>query len=125
MRCDFCGREDPELQNKDYLDVHLWRECPMLTNCDLCNQVIPVEQLNQHKLEICTKKAEVRMDPRCGQAIHISKYNDHVEEMSCLPLQDPNVANRCPLCKEDIPPGPMGWKQHLISDGCPNNERTY
>ena len=50
------------------------------------------------------------MHPRCGQAIHISKYKEHAEEQSCLPLQDPSIANRCPLCNEDIKPGKLGWK---------------
>ena len=45
------------------------------------------------------------MHKKCGQAIPISEYKYHAKEDSCLPLQDPKIANRCPLCNEDIKPG--------------------
>jgi hypothetical protein len=33
-------------------------------------------------------------------------------------------ANRCPLCHEDVyPAGEDGWKQHILIETCPNNER--
>ena len=34
-------------------------------------------------------------------------------------------ANRCPLCHNDIRPGVDGWKEHLLQQGCPQNERTH
>ena len=43
--------------------------------------------------------------------------------MGCIPAKLLTIANRCPLCHQDIQPGENGWKKHLIKDGCPNNDR--
>jgi len=87
----------------------------MLTTCEHCNQIIKIADYNDHKLRVCEKKGEIRKCPRCHDPLHVSEYKDHTEEMSCLPIKNPKLANRCPLCKLDIPPGEMGWKQHLLS----------
>ena len=35
--CEFCEIENKDFCNPDIYDVHLWRECPMLSLCHLCN----------------------------------------------------------------------------------------
>lgn len=43
--------------------------------------------------------------------------------MSCIPGKPRELANRCPLCHEDVGPFEIGWKRHLITEGCPNSQR--
>jgi len=62
--------------------------------------------------------------PRCKQAIHVDVYEQHSNEMNCLIAKPESEANRCPLCGTDTGPGVIGWKRHLVYEGCPNNERT-
>ena len=122
--CDFCGKIDKNFLEKGKLDIHLWKDCSMLNLCQMCEQVVEISCLNSHLLEECDFKKSFRKCPRCKEAIHSNNYKQHSDEMACLPNKATNVANRCPLCHTDIMPGDMGWKSHLISEGCPNNERT-
>lgn len=122
--CDFCGKIDKNFLEKGKLDIHLWKDCSMLNLCQMCEQVVEISCLNGHLLEECDFKKSFRRCPRCKEAIHSNNYKQHTDEMACLPNKPTNVANRCPLCHTDIMPGEMGWKNHLISEGCPNNERT-
>lgn len=123
--CDFCERYDPSFSDSTKLDVHLWKECPMLIVCNLCGQVIEISSLSSHLLDECEYRSTNRKCPRCREAIHVIEFKNHTEEMTCLPCKPAELANRCPLCHEDIPPGELGWKRHLIHEGCPNNERGY
>lgn len=122
--CDFCGKIDKGFLERGKLDIHLWKDCPMLTLCTMCEQVVEIACLNSHLLEECDFKKSFRKCPRCKEAIHSNNYKQHTDEMACLPNKPTNVSNRCPLCHTDIMPGEIGWKNHLISEGCPNNERT-
>lgn len=124
ISCDFCGKADRLFADKGKLDIHLWKDCPMLAICQMCEQVVEISCLNSHLLDECDFKKSFRKCPRCKEAIHANNYKQHTEEMACLPNKPANVANRCALCHSDIMPGEIGWKNHLISEGCPNNERT-
>ena len=39
--CNFCGQYDANF-NEDAIDIHYWKECPMLTTCWECEQVIEI-----------------------------------------------------------------------------------
>merc|ERR1712232_127164 len=123
--CQFCGRHDPSFTDMK-LDVHYWRECPMLCGCPRCEQIIEVSTLNDHLLNECTKKDNHKMCPRCGEAIAARYYELHVKRNNCLECKSKDEANRCPLCHKVIPPGENGWKQHLLTGkGCPKNKRPH
>jgi len=122
--CQYCGRMDPAFENNDNLDIHLWRECPMLTFCQSCNLVIEVSELNDHYLKECEFKKEYKPCPRCKEAIHEREFDQHTEENLCNIGKPKTKANRCSLCHQDIAPGKAGWEQHLLQDGCPNNDRV-
>ena len=34
--CEFCGKFNKEFIDNNKLDIHLWKECPMLTTCEHC-----------------------------------------------------------------------------------------
>ena len=124
ITCEFCGKVDKNLKDDVKYELHLFKECPMLSVCQACNQTIQISDLNQHLLEECEHKRGFRKCPRCKEAIPTSEFKQHTDEMSCLQSSPLSVAQRCPLCHQDIPPDEMGWKRHLISEGCPNNDRT-
>merc|ERR1719454_1544241 len=52
--CQFCGRQDSSF-TPEALDVHYWRDCPMLTQCEFCQQVIEISTLRIHLCEECEK----------------------------------------------------------------------
>ena len=34
--CEFCGKQDKEFSDSNNLDIHLWKECLILTTCLKC-----------------------------------------------------------------------------------------
>mmetsp|Transcript_10008 Transcript_10008/g.21825 ORF Transcript_10008/g.21825 Transcript_10008/m.21825 type:complete len:907 (+) Transcript_10008:13-2733(+) len=97
--CQFCLRQDPSLTPEN-IDVHYWRECPMLIQCDCCAQVIEISTLFEHLTEECEKEAEAR---------------ERAAEMD---------ATSCPLCGQGLGPAEdEDWRDHLVRQGCPNNPR--
>ena len=99
----------------------------MRTYVSLSNAFPPSTLLlnSSHLQEECDKsKQQMKVCSRCKEPILLSAFKKHTEALSCLPAKAITVANRCPLCHQDIPPGASGWKKHLSVDGCPNNERS-
>ena len=122
--CQFCGLFDPSL-NSDQIDLHQYRECPMLIPCFKCKQIVEISGLNQHFLNECAQKKQFKQCPRCREAVLIKDYQAHVTDKSCNPFKASNICNRCPLCHNDITPaGKVGWEIHLLEQTCPNNPRT-
>ena len=100
----FCGRYDPNF-TEDMLDMHYWKECPMLTSCKFCGQVVEIMTLNVHMLEECEKR---------------SKFGK-----GFLADLDANM-DKCPLCQVVVAPlTETGWKEHILrGKGCDKNPRT-
>ncbi|CAG9321572.1 unnamed protein product [Blepharisma stoltei] len=122
--CQFCGKKDTIFANEDNLDIHYWKDCPMLVSCPYCSQVIEIFDLNSHLMKECDLKSVMSQCPRCKEAIHADEFEQHVEEQSCYAAKPPKIATRCPLCHEDVEPGIEGWKNHILTQGCPNNDRS-
>ncbi|KAF4692936.1 hypothetical protein FOZ60_012167 [Perkinsus olseni] len=56
--CQFCGYSDPEFANQsDLLDLHYWRDCPSLTQCYGCGQVVELAGLAEHRAVECEAAA--------------------------------------------------------------------
>jgi hypothetical protein len=100
----FCARYDPNF-TEDMLDMHYWKECPMLTSCKFCGQVVEIMTLNVHMLEECEKR---------------SKFGK-----GFLTDLDANM-DKCPLCQVVVAPlTETGWKEHVLkAKGCDKNPRT-
>eukprot|EP00929_Paragymnodinium_shiwhaense_P070119 TRINITY_DN35491_c0_g1_i1.p1 TRINITY_DN35491_c0_g1~~TRINITY_DN35491_c0_g1_i1.p1 ORF type:complete len:827 (+),score=189.47 TRINITY_DN35491_c0_g1_i1:131-2611(+) len=97
--CMFCGRQDPAFALEDALDVHYWRACPMLIECDCCGQVVEVATLREHLLEECENAHAAR-----------SRARDM-------------APRRCSLCHGDVGSGSdREWRHHLMRE-CPRNYR--
>jgi len=46
--CEFCKRADKNFLDSAKFDMHLWKECPMLTTCKECALVVEISALNNH-----------------------------------------------------------------------------
>lgn len=120
--CVFCNKAG--FASEDELDLHMWKDCPVLSACPHCNQVIEVSKLNDHLLRECEHRGNHRACPRCHEAIAVALWDKHVKRNACLVHKPESDANRCPLCHNDVYPGENGWRVHLLRDLCPNNSRT-
>ncbi|TPX70445.1 hypothetical protein SpCBS45565_g01833 [Spizellomyces sp. 'palustris'] len=121
--CIFCEEQD-EGFTEENLDMHYWRDCPVLTNCPLCKLIVEVPMLTDHLLKDCDKKKDVRQCPRCKEAFKTVDFAAHTAKKSCRVLNhNPDLA-RCPMCHQDVPSDEEGWRQHLVTGtGCPGSER--
>lgn len=50
--CQFCGKYEMGW-DQEQLDIHFWRDCPMLTSCPGCNQILEISGLNAHLHNEC------------------------------------------------------------------------
>ncbi|XP_030819880.1 centrosomal protein of 104 kDa isoform X2 [Camarhynchus parvulus] len=106
------------------LDLHYWKHCPMLTRCEHCKQMLEICSLTEHLLTDCDKRDSFGRCPRCREAVPRDELPRHIKSRICNPAKPENVANHCPLCHENFPPGEEAWRSHLMGrDGCKMNQR--
>jgi centrosomal protein CEP104 len=53
--CMFCGVSDKKWTEND-LDVHYWKDCPLLISCPSCAQIVEIAGLPEHLLDECEAK---------------------------------------------------------------------
>ncbi|NXN21401.1 CE104 protein, partial [Nycticryphes semicollaris] len=123
--CIFCGERD-ESFTEEGLDLHYWRHCPMLTRCEHCKQVVEISSLTEHLLTDCDKKDNFGKCQRCSEALPKEELPKHMKSKTCNSAKPENVANHCPLCHDNFPPGEEAWKSHLMGiNGCKMNQRRF
>jgi centrosomal protein CEP104 len=116
--CNFCGRFDENF-NQESIDIHYWKECPMLTTCWECEQVVEVSTLNEHLIEECQNSDKYKECTKCVTVLLKEDYPGHY----CLKPKPSNAA-KCPLCTSIIyPVNIQGWREHLMQDGCSGSNR--
>ncbi|NXO38656.1 CE104 protein, partial [Locustella ochotensis] len=121
--CIFCGERN-ESFTEEGLDLHYWKHCAMLTRCEHCKQMLEISSLTEHLLTDCDKKDSFGKCPRCREAVPRDELPRHIKSRICHPAKPENVANHCPLCHENFPPGEEAWRSHLMGkDGCKMNQR--
>ncbi|XP_005057688.2 PREDICTED: centrosomal protein of 104 kDa [Ficedula albicollis] len=121
--CIFCGERN-ESFTEEGLDLHYWKHCPMLTRCEHCKQMLEIASLTEHLLTDCDKKDSFGKCPRCREAVLRDELPRHIKSKICNSAKPENVANHCPLCHENFPPGEEAWRAHLMDkDGCKMNQR--
>ncbi|NXC98870.1 CE104 protein, partial [Certhia familiaris] len=121
--CIFCGERN-ESFTEEGLDLHYWKHCPMLTRCEQCKQMLEIASLTEHLLTDCDKRDSFGKCPRCREAVPRDELPKHIKSRICNPARPENVANHCPLCHENFPPGEEAWRYHLMDkDGCKMNQR--
>ena len=100
LACEFCGAHDQGFAVAEKLDMHYWKDCPMLTSCEQCQQIVPVVDLNYHLVEECAQSQPFRYDPPLGN----------------------EGFTGCPLCLNELPASGDGVRQHLCFE-CSANPR--
>jgi centrosomal protein CEP104 len=53
--CMFCGMHDKGWTEND-MDVHYWKDCPLLISCPSCAQIVEIAGLPEHLLDECDEK---------------------------------------------------------------------
>lgn len=121
--CIFCGERDDSF-TEEGLDLHYWKQCPMLKRCEHCKQVVEIASLTDHLLTECDHKDLFGKCQRCTEAISKDHLLEHVKAKTCNPAKGEKNGNRCPLCHDNFTPGEEAWKSHLMGkDGCKMNPR--
>eukprot|EP00762_Andalucia_godoyi_P000013 ANDGO_02248.mRNA.1 hypothetical protein H257_15268 len=118
--CQFCGQHSPDFTDET-IDLHYWQDCPMLTVCQSCGQVVELASLNEHLLHECELKDDFAQCRKCEFAIQVDQLAKHQKSCSF-----PNAAAACPLCREPLPNGEWPWQRHFLSKTrpCKQNPRT-
>jgi len=122
--CIFCGEYD-ESFNESGLDMHYWKNCPMLKRCEHCKQVVEIPLYGSHLLNECERKGEFGKCPRCSEVLPNNVLAKHVPAKKCPPL-NPATQEHCPMCHKNIGAGEESWKKHLMGsrrDACAENPR--
>lgn len=122
----FCGEVNEKFV-KQGLEMHYWKSCPMLKQCNDCKQVIEVAVQTEHLLMECQFKSNYKKCQRCCEAVNIQSNQEnefHFKLKQCIP-NDKKGGNRCPLCHTNLGSGEEVWKDHLMSPsgGCTKNNR--
>ena len=118
-RCEYCGKMDDFTDEQ--MDLHLYKECPMLTICPGCMNVIEIIKLNEHLDTLCEKKGLYKKCGTCEEPIEKENFDNHEQEGCEKSRED---AIRCPLCHDQLSPKTEEvWRDHIMVRQCPNNER--
>ena len=120
----FCGEINEKFVKQGF-EMHYWKNCPMLKQCNDCKQVIEVAVQSEHLLSECHLKNNYKKCSRCSEAVNITYPAEnelHFKQKQCLP--NDKKSNRCPLCHSNFGVGEEVWKEHLMSpNGCAKNSR--
>jgi len=122
--CIFCGEFDESFDERG-LDIHYWKNCPMLKRCEYCKQVVEIPLYGSHLLTECERKSEFDKCPRCSEVMLKKVLTKHLPAKKC-PVINVATEEHCPLCNKNIPAGEESWKVHLMGskrDACAENSR--
>jgi hypothetical protein len=54
--CQFCGFDGAGLAlDASSLDLHYWKDCPMLVQCGICHQIVELMSMAEHRLTECAQ----------------------------------------------------------------------
>ncbi|CAD7941946.1 unnamed protein product [Amoebophrya sp. A120] len=104
FECQFCHLKDPSF-TPEVLDLHYWKDCPLLMECRFCQQVIEISSLRSHFLEEC-------------EHFPMSEIYEQTPDGAPPVLPPPGA---CPLCLEPVQEDE--WKDHLLA--CEKNPRKF
>jgi len=119
--CEFCGYHKPDI-TKDELNIHQYKDCPMLMQCNNCKQIIEISNLNNHLLNECDFKDKYIKCNKCKQVVEKDSVNLHQASENCFDVNE-DKEKLCPLCHLNIIMDDI-WKLHFLENGCEHNIRT-
>ena len=119
--CEFCGFYKPNI-TKDELNIHQYKDCPMLMQCNNCKQIIEISNLNNHLLNECDFKDKYIKCNKCKQVVEKDSINEHQISENCFDVNE-DKEKLCPLCHLNIIMDDI-WKTHFLENGCQQNIRA-
>ena len=119
--CEFCGYYKPNI-TKDELNIHQYKDCPMLMQCNNCKQIIEISNLNNHLLNECDFKDKYIKCNKCKQVVEKDSINEHQSSENCFDVNE-DKEKLCPLCHLNIIMDDI-WKIHFLENGCQHNIRV-
>jgi len=121
ISCMFCGKGDRSW-TEDTLDMHYWKDCPLLAPCPACAQVLEVAGLTDHLLDECEHKESFLHCRTTGLAVRKQDYPTFKKGPYFRPLEDGTFL--CPLCYTACLDTDADWNHHLCYE-CTQNQRIY
>jgi centrosomal protein CEP104 len=118
--CMFCGMSNPQWAESE-LDLHYWKDCPLLISCPSCAQIVEIAGLPEHLLDECDSKSNYVPCDITGLAIRKNEYDSWRKSSQCRPAPDNSMY--CPLCYTAVDDSDEAWQHHLTVE-CPKNGRT-
>ena len=127
--CTFCMIKNENFREKSQYDMHLFKECPVLTLCKHCDQVIGCDSYTTHLIEECARREKFVKCPRCKLAIIRKRAQEHIEIQQCPLIKEGKGELICPLCRNGLKVKDESeastWVRHFVHDGCPKQVRTF
>ena len=118
--CEFCGFYRENI-TKDELNIHQYKDCPMLMQCNNCKQIIEISNLNNHLLNECDFKDKYVKCNKCKQVVEKNVLDEHQVSENCFDVNE-DKEKLCPLCHLNIILDDI-WKVHFLENGCQYNGR--
>ena len=109
--CTYCGKRGVD-GTDEWLDMHYWKECPLLVPCQACNEIVEIGSLNTHLLGECTKKDSYQSCYTTGLAIKKNIFQQWSKGPDCK--SPPPNCIFCPLCLDAVEYSTEAWKEHHI-----------
>ncbi|KAJ3070955.1 hypothetical protein HDU98_006027 [Podochytrium sp. JEL0797] len=75
--CIFCNEKNAAFTDEN-LDIHYWRDCPMLCACPLCHLIVEIPTLTTHMVDECDNKKLVKLCSRCKETVLTSEFQLHL-----------------------------------------------
>ncbi|CAD5215854.1 unnamed protein product [Bursaphelenchus okinawaensis] len=119
--CPQCYERNDAFATEANLKQHWLYQCPVLTECDFCDQVLHVAELNNHHINLCQFVNKTMLPcPLCG----LAQYGGESNHPRCPKAHPEPGAAWCPLCSKNVESftSPESWRNHLIGN-CLNNPR--
>ncbi|CAI2386316.1 unnamed protein product [Moneuplotes crassus] len=77
MVCEFCGKFNEKFAEEDNKDLHYLEECPKLTSCPGCEQIIEKTTLDKHLLNECEEKQDFEQCEKCEKVVNQNELDIH------------------------------------------------
>lgn len=80
--CIFCDEEDDTF-NEDTIISHYYNDCPVLTNCPMCQIILEVSTLKDHLKTDCERKHLVKKCTHCREYVPVEQWLQHTLKKAC------------------------------------------
>lgn len=116
--CMFCSMHNDSWTENE-LDLHYWKDCPLLISCASCAQIVEIAGLPEHLLDECDAKNNYVPCDITGLAIRRNEFDAWRQSPQCVAA--PENYMYCPLCLVTVDDSDTAWQRHLTVECTKNN----